>query len=229
MNEAAQLEILQIVGRSYPEGGRSAVADAWDLDGWCPAAKGLDIFQRIQQLSEEQARPLTCIELGVFAGKSLFCQAVALQHCHFGGFVTGIDPYSPEACAEGFDLQSHTQREHVEWWLHNSDLATIERSCRQVIIQRHLGQFCQVVTGMPDVWVDHSPRLHWLHLDDCHSPVASLRNAQAWVPKLLPGGLLMLDDAHWPTMRTTRNWIAERLTLISERRSEGHQWEVYHA
>ncbi len=221
-------EVRKIVGASYACNGKPALPGAWDLGGWCCEAKALEMYDVIQEASAHFGCPLQAVELGVFEGKSLFVQAHALKCSPHGGSVVGIDPCSVPACQEGFDLADRDQKAHVDWWS-GLNLQNVEARCRGEIYARRLGQWCELRTAMPDDLASEYNALHWLHLDDSHSPVASLRNAQVWCPKVVPGGLIVVDDVHWRSMQPARRWIAANYEKVSKGSDEGMQWEFYRA
>lgn len=209
---------------------RKIVGPQWSLGGWCCLTKALEMYDRLQELSLSFACPLQCVEVGVYEGKSLFVQAVALRDSNYGGMITGIDPYTVEANVEGFDLDDHNQKAHVDWWTESANLKGALKKCQREIVAHKLGQWCElVVSTAEDFFVQNSSftKLHWIHLDDAHSPTTSLRNAQLLVPYLLPGGILCVDDVHWPTMQPALAWIAERLEKVAEHDADGMQWAFF--
>lgn len=216
-------EAIQIVSCGTPH--------AWNLGGWCVPTKALDLYDHIQELSAQLARPLRCLEVGVYHGKSLFVQAVALRDSPHGGFITGVDPYTLEGVAEGFDMNVPEQRLHVDWWRANANLAAAQEICERERLARELGDWCKLVVQTPEDYLRNAGPQHlkydWIHLDDAHSPTGTLRNAQLLVPLLAPDGVFVVDDVHWPTMQPAMKWIESALRLVSEKASDGMQWAFF--
>jgi len=75
------------------------------LEGWCSFDKANKLYQLVIE-----NKPKVIVEIGVFGGKSLFSQALALQENNFGK-IYGIDPWSKEASIE--NLKDPID---IKWW-----------------------------------------------------------------------------------------------------------------
>ena len=74
------------------------------LHGWCTPEKASHLYNLVL----DHENPL-CVELGVFAGRSLV--AIALGAKAMNGTAVGIDAWSKEACEQGVNDIANT-----EWW-----------------------------------------------------------------------------------------------------------------
>src|SRR4051812_4885595 len=80
------------------------------LPGWCSAEKGAWLFDAAIRLRRDLGRPLSCVEVGVYGGRSLLAVALALRECD-GGYACGIDPYTRESATE-----AQTEPRSRDWW-----------------------------------------------------------------------------------------------------------------
>jgi len=121
-------------------------------------------------------KPALLVELGVDRGESYFafCQAAAENQT--GTRCFGVDTWRGDQHAGGYDETTFTQVSE-----HNRDnyesFATLVRS-----------NFNDAVTQFADGSIDV------LHLDGLHTETAVRHDVESWLPKLRPGGILLLHD-----------------------------------
>ena len=121
-------------------------------------------------------RPALLVELGVDRGESYFafCQAAA-EH-QTGTRCFGVDTWRGDQHAGGYDETTFAQvSEHNR--AHYESFSTLLRS-----------EF----DGALDRFEDES--IDVLHLDGLHTEAAVRHDVDSWLPKLRPGGLLLLHD-----------------------------------
>lgn len=161
------------------------------LEGWCTTEKAEHLAEIILE-----RHPHLIVEIGVFGGRSAIAMGMACQEAGCGE-VIGIDPWTRNAAVEG-----GTSPENDEWWskvdyetiytgangaraaLGVDDVVTFQRAHDTVM----LGEF---LDGSIDL----------LHLDSNHSEAVSVRSVRDWTPKMRPGGIIICDDSHWPSMQ----------------------------
>lgn len=161
------------------------------LEGWCTTEKAEHMAQIILD-----RRPHLIVEIGVFGGRSAIAMGMACQEAGCGE-VIGIDPWTKAAAVEG-----GTSPENDEWWskldyekiysgalgatraLGVDDVVRFERTHDTVM----LGEF---LDGTIDL----------LHYDGNHAELVSTRTVRDWSPKMRTGGILLVDDSHWPSMQ----------------------------
>lgn len=152
------------------------------LPGWCEPEKAHALAAAVVTL-----RPKTCIEIGVFGGKSLIPIALALQHVG-GGHVIGIDPWTNEAAVEGYDGAN------ADWWK-SVDLEAIYQKF-QVDVQRlGLGERVVAIRAKSDDVVP-AVRVDLLHVDGQHTEQA-VRDVRRFGKGVRIGGLCFMDDIQW--------------------------------
>lgn len=121
-------------------------------------------------------RPAVLVELGVDRGESYFafCQSAAENHTGTRSF--GIDTWRGDQQAGGYDETTFAEvSEHNR--AHYTKFSTLVRSG----FDEALGQF-------------ESDSIDLLHIDGLHTEKAVRHDVDSWLPKLRPGGILLLHD-----------------------------------
>ncbi len=152
------------------------------LHGWCTPEKAHTLCAEIELL-----KPKIIVEIGVYAGKSLIPMAMACEEFQ-SGFVLGIDPWSAAASVEGYDTAN------ANWWgmqdhekLYRdfmSDIARLKLENRVIVQRVKSDEAC-----VPD-------DIGLLHIDGQHSEQA-IRDVKRFAPKIVMGGLCVMDDIDW--------------------------------
>ena len=155
------------------------------LDGWCPTDKALKIYTTIKSLSA----PLAGVEIGVFGGRSLIPAAMGARDGP-GGHILGVDPYSAAAAQEFSNAQAET-----EWWGALDYDAHFQR-CDAEIARLELRNFCGIARSTSQAVSHLFADLNYAHIDGNHNEAAVRRDLVHWLPKILVGGILVLDDTN---------------------------------
>lgn len=170
-------------------------AETWSiiepLHGWCTREKSDALVDLVLT-----AHPRTCVEIGVFGGRSLIAIGMALRALDEGGMAYGIDPWRLEAALEG-----DVGEENRDWWSNKVDLDDVHRSCMTAIWTAGLEPHVTVIRAASQ----HVARLFpgksidVIHCDGNHSEASSLRDVRTYVPLLKDGGYFLFDDSDWAT------------------------------
>ena len=164
-----------------------ARAELPKISGWCSPAKADKLISTVLE-----HRVKVAVEIGVFAGSSLLMIAMALKH-QGDGVVYGIDPWTHTAALE--EMQEHANR---DWW-QKVDLENIYQECLRHIRQLDLAFHCQLCRERSDEALHRfaDVSIDLLHIDGNHSELRSFADAQLYLPKVKPGGIIFFDDLHW--------------------------------
>lgn len=160
------------------------------LEGWCSEAKAEAMAALIME-----TRPKLCVEIGVFGGRSLVAQGLALAAVNECGLIYGIDPWTREAVLEGENDPANDA-----YWA-SLDLAGVHE--RFAVAVSGLGLWRTVrLVAVPAhhayrAFADRS--IDVLHIDGNHSQYTSCRDVDLWLPRVKPGGFVWADDVDWPT------------------------------
>ena len=141
-------------------------------------------------------QPKVCVEVGVFGGRSLVPQAMALRELGGDRYILGIDPWRLDAALEG-DIG----RENEEWWKNNVNLEDIYRGFIESVMANRLTFECRWIRDRSEnaakLW--DRKAIDWLHLDSNHSEEVSTRDVALWGPKMAPRSVWIMDDTDWPS------------------------------
>jgi Methyltransferase domain len=186
-----------------------------NLPGWCTPEKG----KRLARLAAALPGAPSCIELGVFGGRSLISIAfgLAVTNC---GHVDGIDPFTAAAALEGTN-----DRINNEWWsnigydrIYETALGAVElnglKPFASIIKQHSLDAVSRYKDGQISI----------LHQDANHSAETSCAEVRAYTPKITPGGYWVSDDINWASTQKSQALLTESgFVLIETYRT----WAIY--
>ena len=169
------------------------------LHGWCSVEKATQLYTLVL----EHESPL-CVELGVFAGRSLL--ALALGARAKNGSAVGIDAWSKEACEQGVNDIANT-----EWW-NKIDYDFFYNYTATVISDANLSTTTRLVRSKSAEAVDQfsSKSISLLHQDSNHSEEVTLEEVNLWFDKVKIGGHWVFDDTDWPTTQAAQNLLLEK-------------------
>lgn len=156
------------------------------LDGWTEPDKACEMAELILE-----HKPKVVVEIGTFGGRSAIAQAFALRQNNDGGRIYCIDPWRLEYSLEG---ESSDNR---KWWTQNINIDEIHTKCMHAIWQHNLDDWLVVIRAASQHVYQLFPEIDLLLIDGNHSEVASLRDAQLYLPRVSPNGLIWLDDTDW--------------------------------
>lgn len=190
-----------------------------NMHGWCTAEKAEELARRIIETNAKRI-----VEIGVYAGRSLIAMALAAKETD--GFVTGIDPWEPAASIKGFE----NDQANREWWS-NCDHNLIYQKCRvyvdlygvkeNVILLPHTSKDAFKVLSSAPHFIDV------LHIDGNHSEDQSVYDVSAYVPLVIPGGVVVFDDTNWGTTKKAQELLSELCEFDKFVETEGQQCGFY--
>lgn len=156
------------------------------LEGWCSFDKANKLYQLVIE-----NKPKVIVEIGVFGGKSLFSQALALQENNFGT-IYGIDPWSKEASIENLKDPAA-----MKWWS-ELDYDFIFNGCQKFIDENDLHSFVNLCKARSDEFIKQVDfEIDILHIDGNHEEQSSCSDVELYLPKVKNGGYIWFDDAAW--------------------------------
>lgn len=179
---------------------------------WAPVERLLETAESIIQ-----SKPQVVVEIGVFAGRSMIPQALALKENGLGR-IYGIDPWRLESAIEG---ENEANR---DWWSKNVDLHQMHRLTVEAIWKYGLDERAIIIRAASQdavtLFADDSIDL--LTIDGCHSEVASCRDVRLYLPLVKFGGTIIFDDSDWQS-------TAKALSMLDacELMKDGGNYRVY--
>lgn len=180
------------------------------MNGWCAPEKAAHIFDTVVR-----EQPNICVELGVFAGRSLIAFAAGLATlADKTKVVYGVDTWAAEVAAE------NNTDENAKWWREQVNYEAIKIECENTCYELGVNEYvrlmradtiraCVVIPGVVDI----------LHIDGNHSRWNSVRDVTMWVDRVRPGGLIYFDDEDWSTTQNAQELLRLKCDKLEEIRT----------
>lgn len=177
------------------------------MDGWCSIEKATMMANLVIK-----HQPVSALEIGVFAGRSLFAIGMAMKHNGFGR-VVGIDPWSTEASVKGFENDAPNR----DWWKqldHNSIYQQCKMHLNSLGLDKHVSLFPN--TSQQATELLKAVQFSWdmVHIDGNHSTEQALFDVEHFVPDVKTNGIVMLDDLDWATVKPAHTKLLEYCTEL---------------
>lgn len=189
------------------------------LDGWCTVEKAQWLATWIVA-----HRCVSIVEIGVFGGRSFIPMALAMRAMdYYGGpwpgRCIGIDSYSNADCVASEDTPEGRQ-----YW-GSLDLPAIRAKAEEAIRQLGLKDICQlmITTGVNALTTFADGTLDLVHVDGSHSEADSCKDVKLWWPKLRVGGVMVMDDTNWMSVRKARSIAAG----LGKQVHQNEAWEAF--
>ena len=175
---------------SYPNTPLPVLADIRRI---IPGLPGWTSPERCCEMADAvfETRPKICVELGVFGGRSLIAQGLALKHAGCG-VIAGIDPWSVHDALEG-ECDANK-----DWWS-KVDLNKVHQTCMEAIWSNGLQSHVSVIRNASQHAAALFGEIDMLMIDGNHAEEPCLRDVGTWVPKVRKGGYIFADDSDWPS------------------------------
>jgi predicted O-methyltransferase YrrM len=175
-----------------------------EIPGWLTPEVGAAMRNLIWK-----TKPEVCVEIGVFAGKSLINTALALKE-NGHGVVYGIDPWRLDVALAG------ASPDEFDW--NKVDLDAVHYDCMQAIyhhdVQDHVvvirAKSCQaqLLFGWSEIDI--------LYIDGGHSEVQSTDDAQIYLPCVKVGGHIWLDDTNYNSLKKAIGIVEQQCQLVKD-------------
>lgn len=166
-------------------------------DGWTTAAQA----QAIYGILKAEKQPINGVEIGVAGGRSLIPAALAARDSK-GGKIIGIDPYSVDAAIE-FENDAAT----IEWCKKKATYARSYRHVQREIAICKLSAHADVLVAKSHEVADRFTAINWLHVDGNHNQPAVKRDLDHYLPRVVSGGLIRLDNCDWEGVEMEANRV----------------------
>ena len=156
------------------------------MNGWTTAERCGEMYDLVLSVGAE-----TLVEIGVFAGRSLISQALALKQLGRGK-IYGIDPWRVESALEG-----ETDPKNIEWWTSVSNIGKIHDECVDAVWKHQVEDFVVLIQARSQDCHQIIPPCDILYIDGNHNEACSCRDVQLYVPKVKQNGYIWFDDTDW--------------------------------
>lgn len=152
------------------------------------------------------------VEIGVYRGRLLLPLARLLTFIRRGEAI-GIDPYSASAAVQH---DEHRRPIDLIAWAHSVDWETLYEELLSCVDRWKLGDRCRILRRSSQDAGDAFGRasIDLLHVDGNHDCEAVARDVELFLPKVRPGGFVVLDDASWPSVRQLCDELSRANELV---------------
>lgn len=188
-----------------------AAASKQLLAGWIPRAEGWLTVERAFEMYDlvRQIQPQYVVEIGVFGGRSLIAQALALKDIGRGKII-GIDPWKKETAVAG-----QTDETQAAWW-RDVDYYKIHQGCMEWVWAFGLDQFVTVIRGASEDCADIMPPTDILYIDGLHSEEASCRDVRLYLQRVKQNGYVWADDMDWDSTQKAKELLKADCVVVKD-------------
>ena len=187
-----------------PELLEEIAAAVGPLPGWTSVARAQEMADAIME-----TKPKIAVELGVFGGRTLIAQALAMRASGHGGIVVGIDPWSVH------DAIEDENEANIKFWGNEATLEAAHKTTMNAIWSRALQGVCVVIRSASQFAAPLFNSIDMLFIDGNHAEAPCLRDVETWVPKVRPGGYIFVDDCDWETTQKGYTRLKEMADVMA--------------
>ncbi|MCW2523827.1 MAG: hypothetical protein JWO63_2162 [Frankiales bacterium] len=145
------------------------------------------------------------VEIGVYRGRSLLPVAAVFAAADRGSAI-GIDPWEVTAATQQ-DLHLFPEAAAtVNEFVRSLDWEAMFADVGRRIVELGLAEHCTLLRARASQVTDAIPdaSVGLLHIDGNHDEASVLADLENYLPKMQPGGFVMLDDAAWESVGVAR-------------------------
>jgi predicted O-methyltransferase YrrM len=180
-----------------------------DFGGGCPPMKAYALAWLIRA-----ERIKTSVDIGVYRGRSLMPQAVA--HRDFtGGVAYGIDPYSKD---EAVQHDNRLLKVRLDEFVRDTDFDRLYLdvlSLRETLdVEPHCRLIRKTSAAAAADFAARRIRFGLVHIDGNHDTARVLEDVRLYLPLVEPGGLVVLDDVSWRSVKPAFDAVASQTDLL---------------
>lgn len=193
---------------------KSAVVHGWMMPEKCKW------FEQIYD-AQRNLQPIVAVEIGVFYGMSAIAQGLLAQRLGVNCVLFAIDAWTAEASLEGTN-----SKDNDEWWKQQNydDAFNTFKSAINIL---GLNNCIIPVKSKSEDAASRFEQIHILHIDGNHSEEKSTLDVELYLPKVVNGGYIILDDTNWQTVKRAAEMLAEQCAVIKQVEKDGQAFTVY--
>jgi len=177
-----------------------------EIIGWLTPEVGAAMRNLIWKV-----KPEVCVEIGVFAGKSLINTALQLKE-NGHGIVYGIDPWRKDVA-----VQCSAPNENKDYW-NTIDLDAVHYDCMRAIWQHGLDRHVCIIratsTQARKLFLQQNVDI--LYIDGGHSEESSSKDALMYLPSVFNGGHIWLDDTNYDSLKKAIGIVEQQCQLVKD-------------
>jgi len=193
-----------------------------DFGGGCSVSKGYLMGWLIREYHITNS-----VDIGVYRGRSLVPQAVA--HKEFAhGKVYGVDPYLN---AEAKETGNPSQQQAIDKFIDGTDFPAIYGEVNDLLRAFQLNENCTLIRERSQDGIHYFEqegiRFGLIHIDGNHDSDRVNSDVALYLPRLTPGGFVVMDDVSWDSVKPALVTVASRFYKIYERTDAWNDYAVF--
>lgn len=183
-----------------------------DFGGGCSVLKA---YLMARLIRDERLK--TTLDIGVYRGRSLFPQALAHRK-YTSGMAYGVDPWD---AAEALQEQAPADiSDKVKEWAKGTDLQAIYQEVAAATKAFDLEANCTLLrqpsSSAITYFRERNISFDLVHIDGNHDTARVREDVDLYLPRLRPGGYLVLDDVSWESIRPIYDELKRQLSHVYE-------------
>lgn len=194
-----------------------------DFGGGCSVTKA---YLMARLIRDERLK--TTLDIGVYRGRSLFPQALA--HRQFtSGIAYGVDPWDAQEAVQ--EQAPEAIAEKVKTWAAGIDLQSIYEEVVSLTSTLNLQANITLVREPSSKAIEYfrtnNVLFDLIHIDGNHDTVRVREDLDHYLPRLRPGGYLVLDDVSWASIRPLYDEVKSRLSHVFELVDSSNDFAIF--
>ncbi len=169
------------IERIYPE-----YDEKYGIWGWISLDKAGCLIDYVDEICRDVESPI-CVEIGVYAGKSILPVALELKR-NAKGIIYAIDPWTNEEATKGYDGINY------DYWS-QVNLQEKFQLFNKMINEFELGEYVVTIKETSDMAPEFK-NINLLHIDGQHTDQA-IRDAKKYAVNVELNGYCIVDDVDW--------------------------------
>lgn len=154
--------------------------------GWASLSKAGCLVDYVDEICKHVDNPV-CVEIGVFAGKSVLPMALELKR-NKKGIIYAIDPWTNEEATKGYDGINYDYWNNINL---NHALQIFETMISEFDLKDHVEIIKDTSNNAPLI-----ENIDLLHIDGQHTEQA-IFDAKKYAPQIVQNGFCVVDDVEW--------------------------------
>ncbi|MEI8365857.1 MAG: class I SAM-dependent methyltransferase [Parachlamydiaceae bacterium] len=153
-------------------------------NSWCSEEKAKLLMELVVL-----TQPGVCVEIGAFTGSSSLPLLAALKHVGSGRAYI-IDAWSNAEAVRGLT----TEDPNTVWWA-GLDMKAVKNQFLHMLNLWSLTSYCKILSTTSQKAVLRIPTIDFIHIDGNFSAEGALLDSELYLPKVVPGGYVLLSNA----------------------------------
>lgn len=153
-------------------------------NSWCSKEKARLLLELVLI-----TKPQVCVEIGPFTGSSSFPLLTGLKYLQTGKAYI-VDAWSNKESIVGLPSDDP----NTIWWS-NLDMQAVKTQFDHMVHVWSFHSSCEILHMTSQEAISHVPLIDFLHLDGNFSTEGALQDSELYLPKVLPGGYILLSNA----------------------------------